>query len=366
MDYANISPMTAAARQKRSRAPNGDEARWAAALARDGSCDGMFVMAVLTTGIYCRPSCPARKPLRKNVRFYATNAQAEAAGFRPCKRCRPQTVAQSDPNADRIIAACRRIEGDEVAPKLAELAAEAGMSTFHFHRVFKAATGVTPKAYAMAHRNRRLRDTLQEEATVTDAIYGSGFGSSGRFYEGARDALGMAPRTYRAGGHGMRIHYATAPCSLGEVLVAATDKGICAIFFGDTESTLAKELAQRFPHAELVGTDERLSAMLAQVVAHIEAPKSKIDLPLDVRGTAFQHQVWAALRELAPGEMATYGDIARRIGKPAAVRAVGAACGANPVAVVIPCHRVVGRDGKLTGYRWGVVRKRKLLDRERS
>jgi len=352
--------------KSRTKAKSLDELRWDAVVARDKAADGTFVTAVTTTGIYCRPSCAARRPLPENVRFYATCADAEAAGFRACKRCKPHAPAREGEHTAKIAEACRIIETAETPPKLDELATSAGMRPYYFHRVFKAATGVTPKAYAVAHRQNRVRNALKGDKSVTEAIYEAGFNSSGRFYAGAEQALGMTPSEFRAGGANAEIRHATAPCSLGQTLVAATDKGVCAIFFGDDPEVLEQELRNRFPRAKLVAGDREFGKLVAKVVAYVEAPRKGLDLPLDVRGTAFQHQVWAALRDIPPGETATYSDIARRIGKPAAVRAVGTACGANPVAVAIPCHRVVGSDGKLTGYRWGVQRKRVLLDREKG
>ncbi len=349
--------------KSRSKAKPRDERRWAAVVARDKAADGSFVTAVRTTGIYCRPSCTARRPLRENVSFYATNAEAEAAGYRPCKRCKPNAPAGNE-QARKIAATCRLIETAEAVPSLDELAAHAGLSPYHFHRVFKAATGVTPRAYAVAHRNKRVREALKGDKSVTEAIYEAGFNSSGRFYAGAEQALGMTPSEFRAGGANAEIRYATAECSLGLMLVAASAKGVCSIMLGDEPEVLEQELRNRFPRAKLIAGDREFGKLVAKVVAYVEAPRKGIDLPLDVRGTAFQHQVWAALRDIPPGETATYGDIARRIGKPAAVRAVGTACGANPIAVAIPCHRVLGSDGKLTGYRWGTARKRALLDRE--
>lgn len=352
--------------KQRPEAESGDEDRWQAVLARDASVDGTFVLGVKSTGIYCRPSCPARKPLRKNVSFYATCSAAEAAGFRPCKRCRPNVASDADGHAPKVAAACRLIETADAEPSLTELAACAGLSPHHFHRVFKAATGLTPKAYAVAHRSKRVREALKGDRSVTEAIYAAGFNSSGRFYEGAERALGMKPREFRSGGAGLRIRYATAQCSLGLVLAGATDSGVCAILLGDDEVALKRGLAERFPRAELIDGKRGFGKLLADVVSAIETPARAAALPLDIRGTAFQQRVWAALRDIPPGETATYAEIARRIGKPKAVRAVGAACGANPVAVAVPCHRVVGSDGKLTGYRWGVTRKRALLDRERK
>lgn len=352
--------------KSRSKTPPTDDRRWAAVVARDKRADGTFVTAVATTGIYCRPSCAARRPLRQNVRFYETCAEAEAAGFRPCKRCKPNAPAGDGKHTERIASSCRLIETAETAPTLDALAAHAGLSPYHFHRVFKAATGVTPKAYAVAHRRKRIGEALKGDKSVTAAIYEAGFNSSGHFYADATQSLGMKPGAYRAGGVDVEIHHATAICSLGLMLVAATDKGVCAIFFGDDAGEIERELRNRFPRAKLSAGDRAFANLVAQVIDFIEAPQKGLALPLDVRGTAFQQQVWAALREIPPGKTATYGEIARRIGKPAAVRAVGTACGANQIAVAIPCHRVVGSDGKLTGYRWGVQRKRALLDREKN
>ena len=358
--------MPRTALKARSKTASAADGRWAAVVARDKAADGTFVTGVRTTGIYCRPSCTARRPLRENVSFYESNEEAEAAGFRACKRCKPNAPAGEGEHTAKIAEACRMIETAETPPKLDELAMSAGMSPYHFHRVFKAVTGVTPKAYAVAHRQNRVRDALKGDKSVTEAIYEAGFNSSGRFYADAAKSLGMKPGEFRAGGANIEIRHATAPCSLGQILVAATDKGVCAIFFGDDPKALDQELRNRFPRAKLIAGDREFGKLVAKVVAYVEAPHKDLDLPLDIRGTAFQHQVWAALREIPPGETVTYGDIARRIGKPAAVRAVGTACGANHIAVAIPCHRVLGSDGKLTGYRWGTARKRALLDREKS
>ncbi len=324
------------------------------------------MLGVKTTGVYCRPSCPARKPLRKNVGFHATCAEAEASGFRACKRCKPNASAGADNHADKVAAACRMIESADTPPRLDELAAASGLSAYHFHRVFKAAMGLTPKAYATAHRDKRVRETLKGNTSVTDAIYEAGFNSSGRFYDGAQRALGMKPRAFRAGGADMQIRYAIAPCSLGLVLAGVTDAGVCAIFLGDDETELRQQLTARFPKAEITEAKKSLGKLLGDIVASITIPAKAAALPLDIRGTAFQQRVWAALRDIPPGETATYAEIANRIGAPKAVRAVGTACGANPVAIAVPCHRVVGSDGKLTGYRWGVERKRALLTRERK
>jgi AraC family transcriptional regulator of adaptative response/methylated-DNA-[protein]-cysteine methyltransferase len=335
-------------------------------MARDASADGTFWYSVATTGVYCRPSCGARRPLRGNVRFHASCAEAEAAGFRACKRCKPHLPPSGQLRADKIAAACRHIEAAETPPSLDDLARQAGLSPYHFHRLFKATAGVTPKAYATAHRDEKVRSELKNGASVTGAVYAAGFGSSARFYDTADRALGMKARQYRSGGRDMQIRYAIAPCSLGLVLAGATHKGVCAIFLGDDEAALQHSLRDRFPHASLIEGDAGFAKLFAKVVASIETPRKAAALPIDIVGTAFQQQVWAALRDIAPGETATYADIAKRIGKPKAVRAVGTACGANPIAVAIPCHRVLGSDGKLTGYRWGLGRKRALLDREQK
>jgi AraC family transcriptional regulator, regulatory protein of adaptative response / methylated-DNA-[protein]-cysteine methyltransferase len=360
--------MIAAAIEREPASPafvTADE-RWAAVLRRDVAADGRFYYAVRTTEVYCRPSCAARRPRRENVAFHATCAEAEAAGFRPCKRCRPNEAALAERQAAAVAGACRLIEEAEEAPSLAALATTAGLSRFHFHRVFKAVTGVTPKAYADAHRARRVRDELAQRETVTEAIYGAGFNSSGRFYAAAPGLLGMTPTEFRAGGEGASIRFAVGECSLGSILVAATEKGVCTIHFGDDPEVLVRELQDHFPKAQLIGGDARFEQLVAQVVAFVEAPARALDLPLDVRGTAFQQRVWQALREVPPGTTVSYAEIARRIGAPRGVRAVAQACAANPLAVAIPCHRVVRRDGALSGYRWGVERKQALLEREAS
>ena len=338
-----------------------DEARWQAVTDRDRRADGVFYYSVDTTGVYCRPSCGSRLARRENVRFHASPAEAERAGFRPCKRCRPN---ETDRRTEIVARACRMIEEAETAPSLEILADGAGMSRFHFHRLFKEVTGVTPKAYADAHRARRVRGALTRTGTVTEAIYEAGFNSSGRFYADSNGMLGMTPRRFRAGGSGETVRFAVGECSLGVVLVAATDKGIAAISFGDDPEALVRDLQDRFPQAKLVGADPAFEQLVARVVGLVERPGEGVDLPLDVRGTAFQQRVWQVLRAIPSGKTASYAEVARRIGEPKAVRAVAQACAANPVAVAIPCHRVVRTDGGLSGYRWGVARKQALLDRE--
>ena len=341
-----------------------DDERWEAVCRRDRAADGALYYAVRTTGVYCRPSCSARQPRRENVEFHATPAAAEAAGFRPCKRCKPTAQGLAERHAAVVAKACGLIEQAEELPSLDDLARGAGLSPFHFHRVFKSVTGVTPKAYADAHRGRRVRDELKSAGTVTEAIYGAGFNSNARFYESSDDLLGMTPSEFRDDGAGATIRFAVGECSLGSILVAATDKGVCAIQFGDDPDALVRNLQDAFSKAKLVGGDAAFEQLVAKVVGFIEAPQHGLDLPLHVRGTAFQQKVWRALRKIRPGTTASYAAIAERIGEPKAVRAVAQACGANPVAVAFPCHRVVRRDGALSGYRWGVERKRALLEKE--
>ncbi len=345
-----------------------DDTRWAAVQARDLAADGQFVYAVKTTGIYCRPTSSARLPKRKNVEFFETPQAAEAAGYRASRRATADQTAAAVQRAALVAAACLLIEQAETLPNLEELAAQVGISAFHFHRVFKAETGLTPKAYASAFRARRLREELDSSGTsggtITEAIYGAGFNSNSRFYETSEARLGMHPRDYRDGGRNAEIHFAVGQCSLGAILVAQSQLGICAILLGDDPDRLVRDLQDRFPKARLLGGDDGFEQLIAQVVGFIEAPALGLHLPLDVRGTAFQERVWQALREIPPGTTVSYAEIAKRIGSPRAVRAVAQACGANHIAVAIPCHRVVRRDGSISGYRWGVERKRELLQRE--
>ena len=340
------------------------DSRWAAVVTRNPEADGKFFYSVSTTGVYCRPSCAARAARAENVEFHATAADAERAGFRPCKRCKPDQLSPAEQHAVKIAELCRLIENAEQAPTLAQLANHAGLSTFHFHRVFKAVTGVTPKQYAAAHRAKRVKSELGRASTVTEAIYGAGYNSNGRFYEQSNEVLGMTPTAYRAGGANTEVRFAIGECSLGSILVAASQRGVCAILIGDDPDALARDLQDRFPRAHLIGGDAEFEQMVAKVVGFVEAPALGLDLPLDVRGTAFQQRVWQALREIPAGRTVSYSQIANRIGAPKAVRAVGAAVGANPLAVAIPCHRVIRNDGSLCGYRWGVERKRALIERE--
>ncbi|HXW05725.1 MAG TPA: bifunctional DNA-binding transcriptional regulator/O6-methylguanine-DNA methyltransferase Ada [Vicinamibacterales bacterium] len=341
-----------------------DRQRWDAVLRRNRAADGRFFYSVRTTGVYCRPSCPSRRPRRENVRFHATAADAEREGFRPCRRCRPAAISTADPHAAAIGRAIRLIEESETPPALEALADAAGLSRFHFHRVFRAATGMTPRAFAEAHRATRVRQTLVESATVTEAIYGAGFNSSGRFYSQASEVLGMTPAAYRAGGAGATVRFAVGRCRLGSVLVAATTRGVCAISLGGDPDALVRDLQDRFPHATLTAGDPSFDRLVATVIAFVEAPADGLSLPLHVRGTAFQHRVWQALRRIPAGTTVSYSELARCVGQPGAVRAVARACASNPVAVAIPCHRVVRVNGEVSGYRWGVERKRALLEAE--
>ena len=346
------------------RAATARNPRWAQVAARDKGADGQFWYSVATTGIYCRPSCPSRMANPKNVGFFDTPAAAEAAGFRPCRRCNPNGLSAEAGNVTLIAKACRLIEDSEHAPSLSEMAAAADLSPSYFHRLFKTLAGVTPKAYADACRAARVRDRLGASGTVTEAIYGAGFNSNGRFYAASTGMLGMTPGRYRAGGDQEALRFAVGQCSLGAILVASSAKGIAAILLGDDPDALARDLQDRFPKAHLIGGDAEYEALVAQVVGFVEAPRIGLALPLDVRGTAFQQRVWQALRDIPAGTTATYTEIAARIGAPSAVRAVAGACAANALAVAIPCHRVIRHDGALSGYRWGVERKRGLLARE--
>ena len=339
--------------------------RWARIVARDRAADGSFYYAVATTGVFCKPSCPSRLARPANVRFYETAVEAEQAGFRPCRRCRPTEPSLDEQHAATIAEVCRVIDACETVPTLSSLAKRAGLSPHHFHRVFKAVTGVTPKAYAAGRRTSRARCALESgRGRVTDAIYDAGFNSNGRFYETSGTWLGMTPTAYRAGGANAEIRFAVGECSFGAILVAQSGKGVCAILLGDDPAALVRDLQDRFPRAALVGGDAAFERTVAQVVGFVEHPSRGLDLPLDIRGTAFQQRVWQALRKIPAGSTASYTEIARRLGMPSGARAVAQACGANSLAVAIPCHRVVSMDGSLSGYRWGVERKRRLIEKE--
>jgi AraC family transcriptional regulator of adaptative response/methylated-DNA-[protein]-cysteine methyltransferase len=342
-----------------------DESRWDAVTRRDLQAAGAFVYGVVTTGVYCLPGCPSRLPKRGNVRFFASPGQAERAGFRPCMRCRPPAQGTGDLRKDAIVAACRVLEAAEQVPKLRDLAAAAGLSPSHFHRLFKKIVGITPGHYAAAQRARRLRHQLDRSSTVTDALYDAGYGSGSRFYEKMTETLGMKASLYRKGGKGMLIQSAAVQSSyLGWVLVAATNLGVCSITMGDTPEALQEGLHIRFPQAEFRESDPGFAEVVAKVISLIESPRGGFDLPLDIQGSAFQQRVWMALRDIPAGATVSYRELAVRIGSPKAVRAVATACAANTVAVAVPCHRVVRSDGNLAGYRWGIERKRALLERE--
>ena len=342
--------------------------RWAAIVARDAAADGAFYYSVKTTGVYCRPSCAARPALPENVAFHATREDAEQAGFRPCKRCKPDQPALAEQHAAKVTQACRIIEQSiaaaDVVPNLDALAERVGLSAYHFHRLFKGITGVTPKAYAAARRATYVREELVRGTSVTEAIFNAGYNSNSRFYAESNGMLGMTPTKYRAGGADTQIRFAVGECSLGAILVAQSERGICAVLIGNDAGMLVRDLQDRFPRADLIGGESGFEQLVAKVVGFVESPAAEFDLPLDVRGTAFQQRVWQALREIPPGQTLSYTQLAQRIGSPKAVRAVAGACAANAIAVLIPCHRVVRNDGALSGYRWGVERKRVLLDKE--
>ena len=341
-----------------------EENKWASLVRRNGRADGSFYYGVKTTGVFCRPSCPSRLPRRSNVLFFASAAEARAAGFRPCRRCRPDMAARAEPHLDRIVRVCGLIGTAEWPPTLAELAEAVGLSPSHLHRVFKRAVGVTPKGYAAALRAQRLKDGLRPGVTVTRALHDAGFGSGSRLYANAGEHLGMVPARYRSGGEGVPIHFAAARTDLGWVLVARTERGICAIDLGDSREALVDAFKTRFDRAEHRGEDPEFVRWVRRVAESIASSRRGLALPLDIRGTAFQRRVWEELRRIPAGRTASYAEVARRIGKPGSARAVARACASNPLALAVPCHRVVRSDGDPGGYRWGVEKKRALLERE--
>jgi len=343
-----------------------DDPRWARIVARDKTSDGHLWYSVSTTGVYCRPSCPSRLANPKNVQLHDSLESARATGFRPCRRCNPDGPSIESKNVALVAKACRIIEESDEELSLEELADAIGRSPSYFHRVFKAASGLTPKEYAAADRAKKVREGLASGNTVTATIYDAGFSSSGRFYEKSTGMLGMTPSQYRAGGTNEEIKFAVGQTSLGVILVASSKKGVASILLGDDPEELVRNLQDRFPKARLIGADRDYEALVARVVGFVEKPGIGLNLPLDVRGTVFQRRVWQALQEIPVGDTVSYAEIARRIGSPKAVRAVAGACAANNLAVAIPCHRVVRNDGSLSGYAWGVERKRVLLDREAS
>jgi AraC family transcriptional regulator of adaptative response/methylated-DNA-[protein]-cysteine methyltransferase len=345
-----------------------DAGRWRALVARNPGADGAFVYGVVTTGVYCRPSCPSRLPKRENVVFFKSAKEAERAGFRPCKRCEPDLAPSQQRHAKAVILACRAIEESERPLSLKELASRVGISPYHFSRVFKKTTGVTPKEYANDKRSRWIIESLSGGRSVTQAIYDAGYGSPSRFYESGAKRLGVAPARCKKGGAGLEISYTLRETSLGWLLVAAAEQaakqGVCAVELGDTPEQLIDRLRARFPNATIGKDDSGFAGWVGSLTSFIEAPRGALSLPLDIRGTAFQERVWRELRRIPPGSTASYGEIARRLGSPKAARAVAGACASNPVAVVVPCHRAVRGDGGMGGYRWGVQRKRALLERE--
>jgi AraC family transcriptional regulator of adaptative response/methylated-DNA-[protein]-cysteine methyltransferase len=338
--------------------------RWELIKSRDKSADGLFWYSVATTGIFCRPSCPSKTANPSNVRIHESVADAREAGFRPCKRCNPEGSSLDASNTALIVKACKIIETSTPPPSLEALAAAVELSPSYFHRLFKRITGITPKEYASAHRSSRVREKLESTSSITQAIYDAGFNSNGRFYAKSTAILGMTPTQFRKGALDEEIHFAVGQSSLGAILVATSKVGVVSILMGEDPEALVRTLQDRFPKAAIVGANHEYEQLIANVVGLVERPGTNLELPLDVRGTAFQQRVWQALRGIPAGKTATYSEIARRIGLPKAVRAVAGACAANHIAVAIPCHRVIRHDGALSGYRWGVERKRTLLDRE--
>ena len=341
---------------------------WQAVVARDARFDGQFVFAVSSTKVYCRPSCPSRRPSRERVSFFKKPEAAEEAGYRACLRCKPRTAGVSDPQLALVQRVCRLLDetGEGEALKLAELAARVGVSSFHLQRTFKRVMGISPRQYVTARRFGNFKQLVREGETVINALYDSGFNSSSRVYEQAAEELGMTPATYGRGGRGVEIDYTIVSSPLGRLLVAVTERGVCAVRMGDTDAELEKDLRAEFPSATIARDDASLQETVTKVLHHLTHNEPHLDLPLDIRATAFQRQVWEKLRAIPYGETVSYADVAKALGKPGAVRAVGRACATNPVALVIPCHRVVREDKSLGGYRWGLDRKQKLLDLERA
>ncbi|ANZ07032.1 bifunctional DNA-binding transcriptional regulator/O6-methylguanine-DNA methyltransferase Ada [Raoultella ornithinolytica] len=340
-----------------------DDRRWQAVCDRDVRADGQFVFAVLTTGICCRPSCRSRRALRENVRFYPAVEAAIAAGFRPCKRCQPDKRDPQQQKVDKVTRACRLLE-QESPVTLEALAQELAVSPFHFHRLFKSVTGMTPKAWQQAWRARRLREALGQGEKVTPAVLAAGFPGGSSYYRQADAALGMTARQFRRGGEDTDIIYTVGDCAVGRCLVAESERGVCAVLPGEEDAALLDALSRLFPHARLLPGDAHFCQRVAEVFAHLDDPRKAVNLPLDLRGTAFQLRVWQALRQIPAGETRSYRQVAQSIGQPRAVRAVAGACAANKLAIVIPCHRVVREGGALSGYRWGTARKAQLLARE--
>lgn len=336
---------------------------WRQVIARDARQDGHFVFAVRTTGVYCRPSCPSRRPRRESVEFFASNQEAERAGYRACLRCKPTQVSEQTRYVERTR---QLLDSAEAMLSLAELSKAVGISSFHLQRLFKRATGLSPREYQAARRVQKVKTELRKGEDVTTALYDAGYSSSSRLYEDAHQQLGMTPGAYRRGGAGMTITFAISPSSLGRMLIAATDRGLCAVHFGESSAELEQELRREFAAAELRRDDKALQRYFEPLLASLSGANTIVDLPLDLRATAFQKKVWESLRDIPRGETRSYGEIARQIGAPRAVRAVARACASNPVALAVPCHRVVRSDGAPAGYRWGIERKEKILAAERK
>ncbi len=342
-----------------------NEIFWQAVTTNDARFDGAFFLGVKTTGIYCKPSCRARLPKRENVEFYRTPAAAEGSGFRACLRCRPATVKAVDPQIAKVLRACELIERDELV-SLDDLADELGVSPYHFQRSFKEIIGISPKKYAEAKRMEKFKSEVRGGSDVVTAMYDAGFGSSSRLYEKAAENLGMTPTTYKKGGEGMKINYTVTDCELGRILVGRTIKGLCSVAFADDDAELEQNLKEEYPNAEIIKDAGVLKSFVDEILQHLAGKQKRLDLPLDIQATAFQMRVWELLRKIPFGETVSYSQIAEMLGDKKKVRAVAQACAKNRVAVVIPCHRVVASDGKLSGYRWGVDRKRKLLEHEKA
>lgn len=347
--------------------PDSDDAKWQAVLTRDGRFDGQFVFAVGSTGIYCRPSCPARRPKREHVSFFQLPEVAEQAGFRACLRCNPRSARGTDPQIQMARDVCRIIEANDGEPiTLSMLSARLGVSSFHLQRTFKSIMGISPRDYAEACRVNKFKQDVRGGEAITNAMYDAGFGSSSRLYSNAASQLGMTPATYGKGGRGMAINYATAESPLGRLLVAATSKGVCSVMLGDSDASLEADLLSEFPAAEIRHDEKPLRPSLKTIIEYLKNKTPHVDLPLDIRATAFQRQVWEQLRSIPYGQTHSYSEVAKAIGQDKAVRAVARACATNPVALVIPCHRVIREDKSLGGYRWGLERKKKLLQAEKE
>ena len=345
---------------------NTDDRRWHAVVGREQSADGHFYYAVITTGIFCRPSCSAKLPNRENVEYFISSQDAQSSGYRPCRKCRPTETTVKEEAEQKIIKACRIIENSSTVPKLIDLAIALELSPYYFHRLFKKYVGVTPKQFASNYRSRRLKNYLKVSESITEAFYDAGFSSSSGAYNKTQDQLAMKPKVYRAGGVGITIHYGVVECILGWIIIAATDRGICAIEFGDDPAMLPRQLQDRFPKATITKAGPGFSSLIEEVVKYVKAPHDNFNIPLDIQGTAFQQKVWSILKQIEPGQTMSYTEVAEKIGNPNAVRAVATACASNKLAVAIPCHRVISKNGKLGGYRWGVERKKMLLDNEKK